>query len=61
MSGVGTAAVWGSNSILGRSQGDLTVIERKSVMLIVIISGIANEADSLSRAKLIAAKALAKL
>jgi len=59
--GIGTAAVWASNSILGRAQGELTVIYGKSVMLIVIINGIPNEADSLADARIIASKALAKL
>ena len=61
VAGVGSAAIWGSNSILSRPQGELTVIQGKSVMLIVIIDGIANEADALARAKVIAARAIGRL
>ena len=59
--GIGAAAVWGTYSMVGKLQGELTVIQGKSVMLNVIISGIANEAEGLARAKIIAAKAIAKL
>jgi hypothetical protein len=61
VSGVGSAAVWASNSIFGRSQGELTVIQGKSIMLIVLIEGVPNEAGAISNATLIASKALAKL
>ena len=61
VAGVGSAAIWGSNSILGRPQGELTVIQGKFVMFIVIIDGIPNEADALARAKVIAAKAVGRL
>ncbi|WP_263374559.1 hypothetical protein [Granulicella aggregans] len=61
VAGIGSAAIWGSNSILGRPQGELTVIVGKSVMLIVILDGIANEEDALARAKKIAARAIGRL
>jgi hypothetical protein len=61
VAGIGSAAVWASNSILGRLQGELTVIQGKSVMLIVIIKGIPDEADALSRAKAIAAASIQRL
>ncbi|RXH54668.1 hypothetical protein [Granulicella sibirica] len=61
VAGAGSAAVWGSNSILGRTQGELTVIQGKSVMLIIIISGIPDEADAISKAKAMALKALASV
>jgi hypothetical protein len=37
------------------------VIQGKSVMLIVLIDGLASEAEAISSAKIIATKALAKL
>ncbi len=61
VAGIGSAAVWGSTSILGKYKGELTVIQGRSVMLVVIISGIPDEADALARAKAIAAKAIARL
>jgi hypothetical protein len=61
VTGVGTTAIWASNSFLGRSQGELTVIQGKSVLLTVLITGVKDEADSLARAKVLAQKALGKL
>jgi len=61
IAGIGSAAVWGANSVLGRPQGELTVIQGKSVMLVILIDGIPDEADALARAKSIAAKAIGKL
>jgi len=61
VSGIGTVAVWASNSVFGKLQGELTVIQGKSVMLIVLIDGLASEAEAISSAKIIATKALAKL
>jgi hypothetical protein len=61
VAGIGTAAIWASNSILGRAQGELTVIQGKSVMLIIILNGFPDQTDALARAKVIASKAIAKL
>ena len=61
VSGVGTGAVWASNTMMGGLQGELTVIQGKSVMLVILINGLPSDADALSSAKVIAAKALAKL
>ena len=61
VTGIGSAAVWGRNSVLGRFQGELTVVQGRSVMLIVIIKGVPDETDALSRAKTIAATALQRL
>ena len=47
VSGIGTTSIWASNSIFGRSQGELTVIQGKAVMLIVLIEGLPNEADAI--------------
>jgi len=49
--GIGSAAVWASNSILGRAQAELTVIHGRSVMLIIILNGIPNETEALARAR----------
>jgi hypothetical protein len=59
--GIGSAAVWASNSILGRAQAELTVIHGRSVMLIIILNGIPNETEALARARVIASKAIARL
>jgi hypothetical protein len=59
--GIGKAAVWGTNSVLGKPQGELTVIVSKSVMLVILIDGISDGSDALSRAKTIATKAIGKL
>ena len=61
VTGLGATAIWASNSLLGRSQGELTVIQGKSVLLTVLITGVKDEADSLARAKVLAQKAIAKL
>jgi hypothetical protein len=61
VTGIGRAAIWATNSILGRAQGELTVIQGKSVMLIVIINGFPDESNALARAKTIASKAIGKL
>ena len=61
VTGIGTAAVWATNSVLGRAQGELTVIQGKSVMLVILIDGIPDEADALARSKAIAARAIGKL
>jgi hypothetical protein len=61
IAGIGSAAVWGANTVLGRPQGELTVIQGKSVMLVILIDGIADPADALARAKSIASKAIGKL
>jgi len=60
VSGVGDGAVWGSTSMMGRPMGELSVLKGKHIMLIILINGIADEADSLSRAKALAAKVLPK-
>lgn len=61
VAGVGTTAIWASNSVLGRAQDELTVIQGKSVLLNVLITGVKDEADALAQAKVLAAKAIAKL
>lgn len=59
--GVGSAAVWGTNSAMGRAQGELTVLKGKSIMLVILITGIPDQAQALAKAKAIAASALSKL
>jgi len=58
--GVGDAAVWGTNSMMGRPMGELTVRKGKSLILTIIISGIPDEATALARAKALAATILPK-
>jgi hypothetical protein len=58
--GVGDAAIWGTSSMMGRSMGELSVIKGKSIMVIIIISGIPDQAVALDHAKALAAKVLPK-
>jgi hypothetical protein len=60
ISGVGDAAIWGTNSMVGRPTGELTIRKGKSTMLIILISGVADETDALNRAKALAAKVVPK-
>jgi hypothetical protein len=60
VSGVGSSAVWGTNSVMGRPQGELSVLKGKTIMLIIIISGLPDEA-ALDRAKAVALKILPKV
>jgi hypothetical protein len=60
VSGVGDAAVWATNSMMGHPMGELTVRKGKSVMLIILITGVADEAAALDRAKALALKVLPK-
>jgi hypothetical protein len=60
ISGVGSSAVWGTTSMMGKPMGELSVLKGKSVMLIIIIDGIADEATALDRAKALALKVLPK-
>lgn len=59
--GVGGGAVWGTVSIMGKLTGELTVRKGDSVMLVVLIGGIQDEATALDRAKVLAAKVLPKI
>jgi hypothetical protein len=58
ISGVGSSAVWGTTSMMGRPMGELSVLKGKSVMLIIIVDGIADDATALDRAKALALKVL---
>jgi hypothetical protein len=60
VSGVGDAAVWGATTMMGRPSGNLTVRKGKNLILTIIISGIADEATALDRAKALAAAVLPK-
>ncbi len=60
VSGVGDAAVWGSTTMLGRPSGELTVRKGKNLILTIIISGIADDATALDRAKALAVTILPK-
>ncbi|MGA7217033.1 MAG: hypothetical protein WBX38_01885 [Candidatus Sulfotelmatobacter sp.] len=60
ISGVGSSAVWGTNSMMDRPTGELSVLKGKNIMLIIIIDGIADEPTALDRAKALAAKVLPK-
>jgi hypothetical protein len=60
VSGVGDAAVWGATTMLGRPAGELTVRKGKNLILTIIISGIADEATALDRAKALAITILPK-
>jgi len=60
VSGVGDAAIWGTNSMMGRPMGELTVRKGKNLILTIIISGIQDEATALARAKALAATILPK-
>jgi hypothetical protein len=60
ISGVGDAAVWGTNSMMGRPMGELTVRKGKNLILTIIISGIQDETTALARAKALAATILPK-
>jgi hypothetical protein len=60
ISGVGDAAVWGTNSMMGHPTGELTVRKGKNLILTIIISGIQDEATALARAKALAATILPK-
>ncbi len=51
--GVGSAAVWGTLSMPGRPQGELTVFKGKNVMLIILVKGV-EEGAALERAKSLA-------
>ena len=61
ISGVGDSAVWATSSMLGRPTGELTVLKGKAIMLVILLSGLPDEAVSLERAKALAAKILPKL
>lgn len=56
VSGVGDAAVWASNTSMGRPMGELTVRKGKSVMLTIIITGMSDDAAALEHAKALALK-----
>ncbi len=58
--GVGDTAVWGTASMMGRPSGNLTVRKGKNLILTIIISGIADEATALDRAKALATAVLPK-
>ena len=60
VSGVGDAAVWGTNSMMGRPTGELTVRKGKNLILTIVIGGMADEATALARAKALAATILPK-
>ncbi len=60
VSGVGDAAIWGTNSMMGRPMGELTVRKGKNLILTIVISGIQDEATALARAKALAATILPK-
>ena len=60
VSGVGDRAVWGTTSLMGRSTTELTVLKGKHTMVIVIISGIADDATAIDHAKALALKVLPK-
>jgi hypothetical protein len=60
ISGVGDAAVWGTTTMMGRPSGNLTVRKGKNLILTIIISGIADEATALDRAKALAVAILPK-
>ena len=60
VSGVGDAAVWGATVMLDRPAGELTVRKGKNLILTIIISGIADEATALDRAKALAITILPK-
>jgi hypothetical protein len=60
VSGVGDAAVWGAATMMGRPSGNLTVRKGKNLILTIIISGIADEATALDRAKALAVTILPK-
>ncbi|MGA8025504.1 MAG: hypothetical protein WB992_00035 [Bryobacteraceae bacterium] len=59
--GVGDGAVWGTTSMMGRTMGELTVRKGNSVMLVILIGGIQDEANALEHAKTLAAKVLPKI
>lgn len=58
ISGVGDAAVWGTTSMMGRPTAELTVQKGKSIILIIILAGIPDNAIALARAKDLAMKIL---
>jgi hypothetical protein len=58
VAGVGDSAVWGTNSVLGKPVGELTVLKGKAVMLVIIINGLPDSDSALDRAKALAAKVL---
>ncbi len=60
VSGVGDVALWGTNSVVGRPTGELTVRKGKNLILTIIISGIQGHATALDRAKALAATILPK-
>ncbi|MGA2372391.1 MAG: hypothetical protein ACLP3R_10680 [Candidatus Korobacteraceae bacterium] len=60
ISGVGDAAVWGTNTMMGKPTGELAVRKGKNLILTIIISGIQDEATALARAKALAATILPK-
>jgi hypothetical protein len=61
VSGAGDEAIWATNTMLGRSMGELTVRKGKQIMLIIIVNGVADEAAALTRAKALANLALHRI
>ncbi len=58
--GVGNAALWATNTVMGKAMAELTVRKGKNVMLTIVIMGVADEATALEHAKELAAKVLPK-
>jgi len=58
VTGAGDEAIWATNTILGRAMDELTVRKGKSILLIILVDGISDEATALTRAKTLASLAL---
>jgi hypothetical protein len=58
VSGAGDEAIWATNAFLGHSMDELTVRKGKSVLLIILVNGVSDEAAALERAKTLANLAL---
>lgn len=58
VSGIGDGAVWATNTVMGKPTAELSVLKGKTIMLMISISGFADEASALDRAKHLANKIL---